>query len=451
MPSSVTSNSSLRLPEVRYPQVVEDFLRRRPSHGDISYQNPTHPGSGTKADPSPNFDLVKALGPGGSADNLGYLVGSYASIVQSFSGLLQMPFLNAMINDAKVDTVSPDSNLRDLVVACLAEFNTYMNTDLNTSRDVISYGSVVKLILPGSTVQNFVKTVGPIVQGYADSASKKNQNQTNVLGNLNTFTLKLQKTLSDATAALDNLGSQIKLAKQSLADVSIISKLTDILGKVFEITSKSLEERAEVQLSSLLEVSIETLDGDFEALFEEAERSQRLIASLLKLKNSLSHVVALLKTLTANLPKAIEASQGVTGVWVYVNKQFKLYADSTAKPSGNQIDQINAAWGKAISNAAALQNCIAGVKCEPSSVMSVGPNAITGVAYPKTSGQIEMMSLASKAGIKPATLTRKLQIARSRLVGGRVREKYARRLAALAAKLGDDDEQIANDLKRALE
>ncbi|KAF3928023.1 hypothetical protein AA313_de0201130 [Arthrobotrys entomopaga] len=445
-----------------------------PSSNDhLRFENVTNgtlaPSGFGKSEP---VDIVPILGPGDDAQDLSSLGEDFTATTDSFNAILQFPFLNNMVasvsdtpekspngvtikpqadgsineNGSPADPQGPVTesktkipNLRVFFNNSFGEFNTFGQQDKSASQNIVSYSRVVQqLLLKKKTPALYAAAVAKIIEKNLEDVKSKAAQKKKILG----------KTESK----LARLISQIEDEQSSIENDNILDTLVALLQDSFQFAKDTKNQG--LQVAGLIDLTTNITDGSFKEKLQKREERQKMIAALTKLEASLRQLVALLDRLQAALPKTIEATQKLSGIWEYCGKQIEKAKKLTEPLTTSEIDSVITVWQAASEAATVFQNSLVGGGGKGMKALSFGTKALAEPnTFPTTEGELEAMEIIDKLNGGRYPLRQRLIVANRPAVSKRLREKFAQAIYNFAQErqAGNETELDPEKVKKAKE
>lgn len=182
----------------------------------------------------------------------------------------------------------------------------------------------------------------------------------------------MDERIGDMTTKLTDLDKQIAESSQALAAQNIISMLWKILkASVYDLMCKDTinvrqdvfklatnPSESDVQIASLLGVTVNDILGDFATLYQERDRLQKVLKSLGDLRTQVSSLKTTFVKLSAGLGKVTTQSKALLDVWDDVADRMNAVADDTSKVKPATAKNLGAAWNKVQKDADAYINAV---------------------------------------------------------------------------------------------
>ncbi|EGO29888.1 hypothetical protein SERLADRAFT_413192 [Serpula lacrymans var. lacrymans S7.9] len=290
-------------------------------------------------------NLVVALGPGDKLASITSFAPDYLTVRRAFNELLVFPALEAIGS-------GDDVNLLTLVTDGTSRFSDLSNIDVDLARKVISYNSIIGLMLDTFSVDSIVMTMQPVAKQYADGARadlEDNMKFFNQRGLANRKTMQFSEyisALNDRVAGLDKrlgeLDALIQQQSEALAERSIVDTLWDILKSLYKLASTA--EESDVQIASILGVAVTAIYGSFQSLFADTARLQKIISSLKGLRSRTNELKKKFAALSTGLTAVVSSSRALLDVWYDVAARMDAIQSTTDFAPAEQAQEIKDAW-----------------------------------------------------------------------------------------------------------
>lgn len=172
-----------------------------------------------------------------------------------------------------------------------------------------------------------------------------------------------------------------------------------ILQGIFDLAD-SVDE-ADIQVATLLDLDVSSLQGSFATLFKDRQRLQNVIASLKSLRDQISLLKTKFSALSQGLTSVTTSSSALLGVWDDVADRMQAVANDSSNATSSQISKLKTAWDAVAADATAYINALsASTSPELFSTLRTQYNTLTKV--PQGAGEIKLFKAAAAAGVKPA-------------------------------------------------
>ncbi|KAK6518919.1 hypothetical protein TWF281_003611 [Arthrobotrys megalospora] len=403
---------------------------------------PSSPRSATTV--TETMDIATLLGPGKDVEDLATLGDDFASTIDSFNALLQFPNLDKMIasitetDDKDNNPVDPENkkkvdikNLKTFIVSAQGQFNVFSQQDVSISRNIGSFAKAVRFaLMKAKSPAEYATRFGLMIEKNAEDAGKKASQKKAVLRKLNDFLSQIGAVISTTQSKMKSLTKKIESADESIDNDNMLDTLGTLLQDIFQLAKDPVGKG--MQLAGLLSQAGD-MNTSFKEKLKDKEQRKQLVAGLTKLQSSLGQLVALLDRLEASLPKAIDASAKLTGIWNYASKNLEKAKTEVDPLSDLDIESVVGAWQSAAEAAQSFQDSLIGADAKGLKAMSFGVKALAEPDnFPTSDAEIEAFDMMDQLDGRRYPLAHRLKVASRPAVANRLREKLAAKVATAA-------------------
>ncbi|EGO03969.1 hypothetical protein SERLA73DRAFT_158384 [Serpula lacrymans var. lacrymans S7.3] len=280
-------------------------------------------------------NLVVALGPGDKLASITSFAPDYLTVRRAFNELLVFPALEAIGS-------GDDVNLLTLVTDGTSRFSDLSNIDVDLARKVISYNSIIGLMLDTFSVDSIVMTMQPVAKQYADGARADLEDNMKFFNQFSEYISALNDRVAGLDKRLGELDALIQQQSEALAERSIVDTLWDILKSLYKLASTA--EESDVQIASILGVAVTAIYGSFQSLFADTARLQKIISSLKGLRSRTNELKKKFAALSTGLTAVVSSSRALLDVWYDVAARMDAIQSTTDFAPAEQAQEIKDAW-----------------------------------------------------------------------------------------------------------
>lgn len=217
--------------------------------------------------------------------------------------------------------------------------------------------------------------------------------------------------VTSATGQIKDLTDQITNQQEQLQHADVVETLKKALSALFKLATS--DKDAKTQLSVILGLASDVINGSFDSLFKDAARLKTLIAQLQKLRDTLTDVKAQLRALSSSLRNTMAVTDVLNDVWITVGGNLKQLSDYQELLTPQQQVEVGRVWTSTIAIAQNLVSAISGARPTRRAMvtLSAQPKSAleSSISLPKTSAELAIFQAIEEGGMHNFTREESVQ------------------------------------------
>ncbi|SPO01198.1 uncharacterized protein DNG_03945 [Cephalotrichum gorgonifer] len=356
--------------------------------------------------PEETLDPVTLLSPEKDlSDALILFTQSYGAVTGAFSDIFSFPFLDTLANEPDTSEDGEEAtgsiSTRQLFLDGNHNFYVWCDFERQTCRNLIAYATLVPNLLKQLAPTDVAKTLKRVISKFADEIDARNQEKADSFIKLVKFIAAIKTKVKSTAEQLKAIAVQIEKTEKALDNLNVGKTLLSLLKSIFMLGGT--DDEAMTKLAFLLGVTVKTLSGDFESLYEAKSELTTLLTNLKRLQQQLELLNNNMASLSTALSHSVEANDILTEVWVDVSDKLEALGSTEGggdKLSPTELNVLVNSWktvkdqaNEAISAVSSAIVDTARTARASASITSRDP-----VPVPKSPEELKLFKIASVVG-----------------------------------------------------